>query len=76
MMKRAAASLVTKINIIPCISNQVDIIAFLGGTKSVEDFEQMITRGPAFTLADLVSRPSPVVKLELNASYFLLASIY
>ncbi|KAG1901545.1 heme peroxidase [Suillus fuscotomentosus] len=53
MMKRAAASLVTKINIIPCISDQVDIIALLGGTKSVEDFEQMITRGPAFTLADL-----------------------
>ncbi|KAG2059443.1 heme peroxidase [Suillus hirtellus] len=53
MMKRAVASLVPKINIIPCISDQVDILAFLGGTKSVEDFEQMITRGPAFTLADL-----------------------
>jgi hypothetical protein len=75
-MKRAAASLAPKINmILPCIS-QVDIPAFFGKIKSLEDFEQMIARGPPFNLEDLVRRPSPAVKVGLNASYKLSASIY
>ncbi|KAG0695849.1 hypothetical protein DFH29DRAFT_1083206 [Suillus ampliporus] len=49
-MKRAAASLTQKINILPFVP-QVDIPVFL--SKSVEDLEQMVKRGPPFTLADL-----------------------
>ncbi|KAG1781362.1 heme peroxidase [Suillus placidus] len=75
-MKRAAASLVSKINILPCIS-QVDIPAFFGGIKSVEDFEQMITRGSPFTLADLPAYIDALKNLKsgINDREFLLEKL-
>ncbi|KAG2148224.1 heme peroxidase, partial [Suillus bovinus] len=76
-MKRAAASLVPRINILPCISDQVDIQAFLGGNKSVQDLEQMITRGPAFTLADLHAYVDALKNLKsgINDREFLLEKL-
>ncbi|KAG0708226.1 heme peroxidase [Suillus ampliporus] len=49
-MKRAAVLLTQKIDLLSFVP-QVDIPAFL--SKSVEDLEQMVKRGPPFTLADL-----------------------
>ncbi|KAG1883750.1 heme peroxidase [Suillus subluteus] len=75
-MKRAAASLVPKINILTCIS-QVDIPACFDKIKSVEDFEQMITRGPPFTLADLPAYIDALKNLKsgINDREFLLEKL-
>lgn len=75
-MKRAAASLVPKINILPYIS-QVDIPAFFDNIISVEDFEQIIIRGPPFTLADLPAYVDALknFKSGINDREFLLEKL-
>ncbi|KAG1740940.1 heme peroxidase [Suillus lakei] len=75
-MKRVVASLAPKINILPCIS-QVDIPAFVDKIKSVEDFEQMIARGPPFTLADLPAYIDALRNLKsgINDREFLLEKL-
>ncbi|KAG2068642.1 heme peroxidase [Suillus decipiens] len=75
-MKRAAASLVPKINILPYIS-KVDIPAFFDNIISMEDFEQIITRGPPFTLADLPAYVDALKNLKsgINDREFLLEKL-
>ncbi|KAG0695853.1 heme peroxidase [Suillus ampliporus] len=73
-MKRAAALLMQKINLLPFVP-QVDVPAFL--SKSVEDLEQMVKRGPPFTLADLPAYIDALrnFKLGINDREFLLEKL-
>ncbi|KAG2127995.1 heme peroxidase [Suillus clintonianus] len=75
-MKRAAALLIQKINLLPSIP-QVDTPALFSKIISVQDLEQIITRGPPITLADLPAYIDALRNLKsgVNDREFLLEKL-
>ncbi|KAG1737482.1 uncharacterized protein EDB91DRAFT_1203653, partial [Suillus paluster] len=73
-MKRAAALLTQKINLLPSVP-QVDIPAFF--SKSVEDLKQIVKQGPPFTLTDLPAYidASRNIKSGINDREFLVEKL-